>query len=75
MYNYTNNQYLNPPDRYSNELRIIQATGDEGMGGKSQSLLLGVFDTKINVSSGIKIDDNLYHSQEAQAPPTSQRKP
>lgn len=28
-------------------------------GAGNQSLLLGVFVTKINVSSGIKIDDNL----------------
>lgn len=32
------------------------------MVGGDQSLLLGVFITKINVSSGIKIDDNLYLS-------------
>lgn len=35
MYNYTNNQHFNLPDQYSIPLRIVQAVGDEGMGGGS----------------------------------------
>lgn len=63
MYNYTNNQQGDLPDQYSIRLRISGSWG--GWGG--QSLLLGVFITKINVSSGIKIDDNLYLSQVQEA--------
>lgn len=59
MYNYTKNQHLNLPDQYSITLRI---TRPWVMRGGNQSLLLGVFVTKINVSSGIKIDNNLYLS-------------
>lgn len=60
MYNYTNNQHLNLPNQYSITLRITRPKRSWGVG--LQSLLLGVFVTKINVSSGIKIDDNLYLS-------------
>lgn len=41
-------------------LRIIQATGRLGRVGRKS-----VFFTKINVSSGIKIDNNLSHFRES----------
>ena len=58
MYNHTSNQQLICP---INTQSHWEPAG-EARRGRGQSLLLGVFVTKINVSSGIKIDDNLYLS-------------
>lgn len=58
MYNHTSNQQLICP---INTQSHWEPAG-EVRRGRGQSLLLGVFITKINVSSGIKIDDNLYLS-------------
>lgn len=55
-------QHFNLPDQYSITLRITRPWVMKGWEG-NQSLPLGVFVRKINVSSGIKIDDNLYLSR------------